>query len=61
MDLFDHLPSETALTPIAPGAVLLHGFARAEDATLLQAIESVLQQAPCATGKPPVAAPCPSP
>ena len=31
---------------MAPGAVLLHGFARDEAGTLLQAIESVLQQAP---------------
>ena len=48
MDLFDDLPPppEAALTQIAPGAVLLHGFARATDAVLLQAIESVLQQAP---------------
>lgn len=46
MDLFDDLPPEATLTHIAPGAVLLHGFARAEDATLLQAIESVLTQAP---------------
>ena len=46
MDLFDSLPPDTALTPLAPGAVLLHGFARDEEAALLQAIESVLQQAP---------------
>ncbi len=46
MDLFDDLPPETALTQIAPGAVLLHGFARDCDAALLQAIETVLQQAP---------------
>ena len=31
---------------MAPGAVLLHGFARDEIGALLQAIESVLQQAP---------------
>ena len=31
---------------MAPGPVLLHGFARDEAGTLLQAIESVLQQAP---------------
>jgi alkylated DNA repair protein (DNA oxidative demethylase) len=46
MDLFDDLPPETALTQIAPGAVLLHSFARERDAALLQAIETVLQQAP---------------
>ena len=46
MDLFDDLPPEAALTHIAPGAVLLHGFAREGDAALLQAIETVLQQAP---------------
>ena len=48
MDLFDDLPlpPEGALTHIAPGAVLLHGFARDGDAALLQAIESVLSQAP---------------
>ena len=48
MDLFDDLPPEAALTHIAPGAVLLHGFAREGDAALLQAIESVLQQVPSA-------------
>ncbi len=46
MDLFDDLPPEAALTQIAPGAVLLHGFAKGGDAALLQAIESVLHQAP---------------
>jgi alkylated DNA repair protein (DNA oxidative demethylase) len=46
MDLFDDLPPEAALTPIAPGAVLLHGFAKGGAAALLQAIETVLQQAP---------------
>lgn len=48
MDLFDDLPppTEGALTQIAPGAVLLHGFAREVDAVLLQAIESVIAQAP---------------
>ena len=48
MDLFDDLPlpPEGALTPIAPGAVQLHGFAKGGDAALLQAIESVLSQAP---------------
>ena len=46
MDLFDDLPPEAALTHIAPGAVLLHGFAREGDAALLHAIETVLHQAP---------------
>lgn len=48
MDLFDDLPppADTAPTPIAPGAVLLHGFARDGAPVLLQAIEPVLQQAP---------------
>ena len=46
MDLFDDLPPEAALTHIAPGAVLLHGFAREGDAGLLHAIEAVLHQAP---------------
>ena len=48
MDLFDDLPPRpnAALTQLAPGAVCLHGFAFDEAATLLQAIESVLIQAP---------------
>ena len=48
MDLFDNLPPQpdAAPTPIAPGAVLLHGFARDGAPVLLQAVESVLQQAP---------------
>jgi alkylated DNA repair protein (DNA oxidative demethylase) len=48
MELFDDLPPppEAAPTQIAPGAVLLHGFAREADAALLQAVESVLNQAP---------------
>ena len=47
-DLFDDLPpfGEAAQTLLAPGAVLLHGFARAIDAALLQAIESVIARAP---------------
>jgi alkylated DNA repair protein (DNA oxidative demethylase) len=46
MELFDDLPPppEAAPTQIAPGAVLLHGFAREADAALLQAVESVLTQ-----------------
>ena len=48
MDLFDDLPPATDAMPtqLAPGALLLPGFAHAEAAGLLQAIESVLQQAP---------------
>ena len=48
MDLFDDLPPhpDAAQTSIAPGAVLLHGFARDGAPALLQAVESVLQQAP---------------
>lgn len=46
MDLFDDLPPDTALTPMAPGAVLLHGYAREGAAALLQAVEGVLSQAP---------------
>jgi len=47
-DLFDDLPPhpDAAPTAIAPGAVLLQGFARDGASALLQAIESVLQQAP---------------
>ncbi len=39
-------PTAGALTQIAPGAVLLHGFAREADADLLQATRSVMTQAP---------------
>lgn len=48
MDLFDDLPeqSDTTQQHIAPGAVLLHGFARDEAGALLQAVEAVLHQAP---------------
>jgi len=48
MDLFDDLPPQpdAAPTPIAPGAVLLHGFACDAAVALLQAVEAVLQQAP---------------
>jgi alkylated DNA repair protein (DNA oxidative demethylase) len=48
VDLFDDLPPppEAAYTPIAPGAVLLRAFARPGDAALLQAVESVIHQAP---------------
>jgi DNA oxidative demethylase len=48
MDLFDNLPPplDAALTPIAPGAMLLHAFTLEEDVALLQAIEAVIAQAP---------------
>jgi len=46
MDLFDDLPCDAEPTQIAPGAVLLHGLARDEAGDLLQAIETVLLQAP---------------
>ena len=48
MDLFDDQPlaPEDARTAIAPGAVLLRGFARADEAALLQALEAVLALAP---------------
>jgi alkylated DNA repair protein (DNA oxidative demethylase) len=48
MDLFDDLPtpSELACVAIAPGAVLLRGLGRDGDMALLQAVESVIAQAP---------------
>jgi alkylated DNA repair protein (DNA oxidative demethylase) len=48
MDLFDDLPThpDAVQMPIASGAVLLRGFARADDAALLQAVEAVIAQAP---------------
>ena len=48
MDLFDDLPPhpEAVHTPIAPGAVLLRAFAREDAAAMLQAVESVIAQAP---------------
>lgn len=48
MDLFDDLLAAPDPAPelLAPGAVLLPGFARREDAVLLQAVEAVLAQAP---------------
>ena len=47
-DLFDDLPpaGPAAPTSIAPGAVLLRGFAREIDAALLRAIAAVIAQAP---------------
>jgi alkylated DNA repair protein (DNA oxidative demethylase) len=46
MDLFDDLPAPPETLPLAPGALLLRGFARADAAALLQATEGVLQQVP---------------
>jgi alkylated DNA repair protein (DNA oxidative demethylase) len=46
MNLFDDLPAAPETVPLAPGAVLLRAFARAQAATLLQAAEAVLAQVP---------------
>jgi alkylated DNA repair protein (DNA oxidative demethylase) len=48
MDLFDDLPLQPEATrlKLAPGAVLLRGFARAQGAHLLQATQAVLAQVP---------------
>jgi alkylated DNA repair protein (DNA oxidative demethylase) len=46
MDLFDDLPAQPESQQLAPGAVLLHAFAREQSALLLQATEAVLQQVP---------------
>ncbi len=48
VDLFDDLPlpAEDLRTAIAPGAVLLRGLGRAGDVAILQAVESVIAQAP---------------
>lgn len=48
MDLFDDLPPapEEARTPIAPGAVLLRGFARADAQALLAGVEDVVTRSP---------------
>lgn len=46
MDLFDDLPVQPETVPLAPGAVLLRGFAHAQATTLLQATEAVLAQVP---------------
>ncbi|MGK6306895.1 DNA oxidative demethylase AlkB [Variovorax sp. DT-64] len=47
-DLFDDLdaPALPATHPLAPGAVLLRGFARAQEAQLLAGVEEVLARAP---------------
>lgn len=45
-DLFDELPVAVSLEMLAPGAVLLRGFAREDDTALLQAIAEVTRQSP---------------
>ena len=48
MDLFDDLPlaTEDLHTAIGPGAVLMRGLGRAGDVQILQAVESIIAQAP---------------
>jgi len=47
MDLFDDLPQTgNAREEMAPGAVLLRGWARASGVTVLQAVEAVIAQSP---------------
>jgi DNA oxidative demethylase len=48
VDLFDDLPlpTEDLQTALAPGALLMRGFGRAGDVDILQAVESVIAQAP---------------
>ena len=45
-DLFDDLHQEPAREVIAPGAVLLRGFARAMEAPLLDTLQAVIKLAP---------------
>jgi alkylated DNA repair protein (DNA oxidative demethylase) len=45
-DLFDELPMAVSRETLAPGAVLLHGFARDDGAALLQAIAELTRQSP---------------
>lgn len=45
-DLFDDLPQEPVREDIAPGAVLLRGFARVMETSLLDALEAVTAQSP---------------
>jgi len=45
-DLFDDLPVVVTTEPLAPGALLLRGFAREADAALLQAIAELTRQSP---------------
>ena len=48
LDLFEGLEESAlpAMQPLAPGAVLLRGFARAQEVQLLAGVEAVLAQAP---------------
>ena len=46
LDLFDEPPPEATHASLATGAVLMRGFALHDDAELLQAVESVMTQAP---------------
>jgi DNA oxidative demethylase len=48
VDLFDDLPlpTEDLQTALAPGALLMRGFGRGGDVDILQAVESVIAQAP---------------
>lgn len=48
IDLFDDLPPppDAVHSAIAPGAILLRGFAREGDAALFHAVEAVICQAP---------------
>lgn len=45
-DLFDELPVAVSRETLAPGAVLLRGFAREEGAALLQVIAGLTRQSP---------------
>ncbi len=45
-DLFDDQPPGPACVALAPGAVLLRGFARGDDAALLKAFDEVTAHAP---------------
>ncbi|WP_322516193.1 DNA oxidative demethylase AlkB [Rhodopseudomonas palustris] len=45
-DLFDALSDGPRREDIAPGATLLHGFARAQELELIEAIEAVVARAP---------------
>ena len=45
-DLFEDQPPDTRQTSIAPGAFLLHGFARDEAAALLVAVDKIIAEAP---------------
>jgi alkylated DNA repair protein (DNA oxidative demethylase) len=46
MDLFDDLPTSPQSEPMAPGALLLRGFALADAPALLRATEAVLAEVP---------------